>query len=235
MAADLFSLPAPTEITAPRFDLKPIALLKEGWEFIKPQYVNFMLLVIAMLVATFIVGRVPLGFVFSFFVTSVFSSGVMYYLVKFYRGEEPTLNSVLAPIQRKPGEIIIVSVLQSLLIVIGLFFLVLPGLYLALVLTFALPLVVFTSTQPTDALFLSRRIVHQQFGQWFVFFVVIIAVNMLAILPLGLGLLVSIPATAGAFTIVVARLFGITAGNIHHTQSPPTSPTQEPGNTVPRP
>ena len=233
MAADLFSLPAPTETTAPRFDLKPIELLKEGWEFIKPQYVNFMLLVIAMLVATFIVGRVPLGFVFSFFVTSVFSSGVMYYLVKFYRGEEPTLNSVLEPIQQKPGEIIIVSVLQTLLIVIGLFFLVLPGLYLALVLTFALPLVVFTATQPIDAIFLSRRIVHQQLGGWFIFFVVILVVNVVAIIPLGLGLLVSLPATAGAFTIVVARLFGITAGNAQHMQSPSTSPT--PGNTVPRP
>lgn len=220
MAADLFALPIPSEDSLPPLNLQPVELLKQGWEFIKPQYINFMLMLIAMSVASYIVSKIPLGFAFSFLVTTVFSSGILYYLVKAYQGDQPTLNSVIEPIQKKPGEIIIVSVIQTVLTVVGFFLLIIPGLYFALVLTFALPLVVFTASQPLDAIFLSRRIIHRQFGEWVFFSVVIIVVNILALLPFGLGLLVSLPATAGAFTIVLARLFGVAAGHPVATTSP---------------
>jgi hypothetical protein len=209
MADDLFSLPAPNEATTPKLDLKPIDRLKEGWEFVKPHYLSLALVIIASIVINFVLAHVPFGFLLSFIVHITVNSGIIYYLVSAYRGDKPALGAVLLPIQKKPLEMVVIGLLYPIIVVVGLVLLILPGLYFAIAFAFAWPLVVLTGTGATDALKLSQKLVQRQLGDFIVFWLVVVVINFLAAIPFGLGLLVTVPATAGAATILTAQLLGI--------------------------
>lgn len=106
-------------------------------------------------------------------------------------------------------KVILTYILMIVLIVIGTFLLVLPGIYLAVAYQLALPLVVDKNLGPWEALEASRKIVTKK---WFTFFGlnlvagIAIAVSMLL---LGIPLIWVLPAVTLGMGIVYRNAVGI--------------------------
>ena len=98
--------------------------------------------------------------------------------------------------------LLILSLLISLLVSAGLLLLVIPGIYLALSFVFAQCFVIFHGCSPLEALRLSHRTVSGNFPSVFLLFIILAGINLLGIMLLGFGLLLSIPLSV--FTVYAA-------------------------------
>ena len=90
------------------------------------------------------------------------------------------------------------SLLTAVMISVGLLLFVLPGIYLALAYAFSVLLVIREGLGPWQAMEESRRIITAHFMDYLVFAVLALIVNVVAAIPFGLGLFVSIPVTLAA-------------------------------------
>jgi len=94
--------------------------------------------------------------------------------------------------------LLVLSLLTTVMISVGLLLFVLPGIYLSLAYAFSVLLVIREGLGPWQAMEESRRIVTAHFMDYLVFAVLALIVNVVAAIPFGLGLFVSIPVTLAA-------------------------------------
>jgi uncharacterized membrane protein len=106
------------------------------------------------------------------------------------------------------GHLLLVSLVGSLLIGIGLLFLIIPGIYLTVGYLFASCLVVDRRLDFWSALELSRRTVTPLWFSFFAFLLLLLLINLAGALLLGLGLLASVPISFCALTVAFQDLFG---------------------------
>lgn len=85
------------------------------------------------------------------------------------------------------------AILQSVIIVVGLMLLIVPGIIASLALAFTTLLVIDRGLAPLDALKESARITKGHRVELFLFFLGLLVINVLGALALLVGLLVSIP------------------------------------------
>jgi len=102
------------------------------------------------------------------------------------------------------GKIIIATLLQTLLVTIGFFLLVLPGIYLTVGYAMTLPLIIDKGMSPWQAMETSRRAVHKVWWKVAGLFLVMGLIFVVSIIPLGLGLIWTWP------------MFIILAGVVYH-------------------
>jgi len=89
--------------------------------------------------------------------------------------------------------LLLLNLLISLVIFLGLIFLVIPGIYFAVSYLFAHFFVWFYNVDPSEAVRLSRKTVSGNFGQIFLLCLLLGGINLLGILALGVGILVTLP------------------------------------------
>ena len=93
----------------------------------------------------------------------------------------------------KAGSLIKLTLLIFLIVLLGLMMLILPGIYFAVSYVFSHLLVWFYDKDPTEAIRLSRRIVSGNFWHILLLFLVLAGINLLGLMALGLGILVTMP------------------------------------------
>ncbi|NTV98219.1 MAG: hypothetical protein HGA70_03550 [Chlorobiaceae bacterium] len=95
------------------------------------------------------------------------------------------------------------------LVCIGLILLVIPGIYLGVCYMFATFLIIDYRMEFWQAMETSRKIISRHWFAFFVFAIALFAVNLLGILALGVGILVSIPVSACASAIAYKEIMGL--------------------------
>jgi uncharacterized membrane protein len=98
------------------------------------------------------------------------------------------------------------------LALVGALFLVLPGVYLAVAGVYGPLLVVDRGMPAWEAYKTSMRAVSEQLGAHLVLLVALGLVNFVALLPLGFGLLLTLPLTIVAVGLAYGRTFGFAGG-----------------------
>lgn len=93
----------------------------------------------------------------------------------------------------KAGSLIKLTLLIFLIVLLSLMILILPGIYFAVSYVFSHLLVWFYDKDPTEAIRLSRRIVSGNFWHILLLFLVLAGINLLGLMALGLGILVTMP------------------------------------------
>ena len=93
---------------------------------------------------------------------------------------------------------------------IGMVFLVLPGIYLAVSYVFVIPIIVlYKEDLPLmDTLEGSRKVISKKWWNFFGFGFLLLGVNILGVLALGIGVLVSVPVSACAMYAAYEDIFG---------------------------
>ena len=89
--------------------------------------------------------------------------------------------------------LLLLNLLISLVVFLGLILLVIPGIYFAVSYLFAHFFVWFYNVEPSEAVRLSRKTVSGNFGQILLLCLILGGINLLGILALGVGILVTLP------------------------------------------
>jgi len=105
--------------------------------------------------------------------------------------------------------LLLTLILVYLMVFIGLLLLVVPGIYLMVAYYMALPLVVEKGLSPWQAMEVSRKTISKRWFTTFFFFIVLTLIVIVSMLPLGIGLIWSLPMLIIAYGIVYRNMFGI--------------------------
>jgi uncharacterized membrane protein len=101
---------------------------------------------------------------------------------------------------------LVASVLYGVMVVIGLIFFIIPGLYLLVKYQFFRFLIIDKGIGPIEALKESGRITDGHLWQLFVFVILSLLINLLGVIALGVGLFVSVPVTIFASIYIYKKL-----------------------------
>lgn len=105
--------------------------------------------------------------------------------------------------------IVITTLLMSVLTLIGYVLFVLPGIYLSFAYLLAIPLVVERGLTPWQALETSRKAISQHWFKVFGLFLVLGLLMLLSIIPLGIGLIWTLPWAIVAIGVLYRTIFGV--------------------------
>lgn len=93
----------------------------------------------------------------------------------------------------KAGSLIILNLLIFLVIFLGLFMLIIPGIYFGVSYVFSQIFVWFYDRDPYEAIRLSRKLVSGNFGQILMLLLILAGINLLGVMALGIGILLTLP------------------------------------------
>ena len=191
------------------YEVDPSKYLKEGWEIFKSRAGEFIIftLVVAVAMTVFsrlhlpgsLVGSVVVAPLYAGFIIVVFMlfKGQQVQFGDFFKGFNYFLPLVLA------------NIVMSILIAIGMFLLILPGIYLMVSYMFVAILIVDYRMEFWQAMETSRQIVTKNWFSLFVFFLVLAVINLLGALVLGIGLLVTIPLSVCSVCVAYRDIVGL--------------------------
>lgn len=99
-------------------------------------------------------------------------------------------------------------ILMYIMVIIGYMLLILPGIYLTVAYILALPLVVEKGLSPWQALEASRKAISKRWFSVFGFMIVVMILFVISSIPLGLGLIWTLPMIMIAYGIMYRNMFG---------------------------
>jgi len=105
-------------------------------------------------------------------------------------------------------------ILMYIMILIGLVLLVIPGIYLMIAYYMAMPLVVEKGLSPWQAMETSRKTITHRWFSVFGLFIVMIIILTISMIPLGLGMIWTLPMMMIAYGILYRNMFGVEASTI---------------------
>jgi uncharacterized membrane protein len=140
----------------------------------------------------------PVGSVVNLLLTTLISMGATAFYLKAH--DDPDAVSLSSLWHPQPfWKYLGASILLALVVAVGFLLLVVPGIIFTLMFMFTTFIVIDRELGPIEALKESRRITHGYKWQLLGFSLALVLVNLLGILALVIGLLVSIPVSSLAF------------------------------------
>lgn len=101
------------------------------------------------------------------------------------------------------------GILMTIVTVIGFALFVLPGIYLSIALMLTIPLVVERKLSPWQAMMASCKAINQHWFKVFFLFVTMNIVVWISMLPLGIGLIWTLPMFIVMIGVLYNRIFGV--------------------------
>lgn len=105
------------------------------------------------------------------------------------------------------GSIVIAGLLMSLLITSGFLLFVLPGIYLAVGYSLALPVIMDKRVGPWEAMEMSRQAVHKKWWQVFGAYLIMYLIYVLSLIPFGIGMIWTVPMFFTLTAVIYRTLF----------------------------
>ncbi|MFA5132006.1 MAG: DUF975 family protein [Candidatus Paceibacterota bacterium] len=124
-------------------------------------------------------------------------------------GKTPTFSDLFSSFKSYTiiWKYLLASVLYGIIIFVGLLLLIIPGVYLAVRLQFYKFLIIENENiKVMDSLTQSMNMSRGHFWKLFGFIVTLLVVNTIAAIPFGLGLIVTVPVSVLASTILYKKL-----------------------------
>jgi uncharacterized membrane protein len=156
-----------------------------------------------------LMGAAKSTFFFSPFVALFVGIAIIAVSLVIVRGGHPTLHDVTKSFRtyKITWHYITASILTLIICLIGLVFLIIPGIYLAIRLQFYKMVVVDNENMKgMDAIEESMKITEGNFWKLFTFTLIVVLINILGAIPLGLGLIITVPVSLLAYAELYKRL-----------------------------
>ncbi|GIZ11274.1 DUF975 family protein [Pseudomonas sp. NCCP-436] len=230
---DARETPSVEQALARSYDFSIGELLSESWSKVKGTkgiiIGGFLLFYAVMFVATLIFGGIfgifgifgvisenPFAALIGELLISLLASALAYpfmagiNMVGIRRAADQPLsfNEIFSHFGRTVP-LVITALVMMALIYIGMILLLIPGLYLAVAYLLAIPLVVERGLSPWQALETSRKAISQHWFKVFGLFLLLSLILMLSAIPLGIGLIWSIPLLTVAMGVLYRTIFGV--------------------------
>ncbi len=194
---------------APGRMLDIISCYERSWNLLKS---DFWPLVGVSFVIILLLGTLAYGqHVGVFFLTPLFSGvltgGWYYYFIQKIRGQPATLRDAFSGFTRAFVNLVAISILVSLIVTVGLIFLIIPGIYFGVAYSFAYMLATDRRLPIWEAMETSRRTATRQWWRVFGLLLLGIPFGLLGFAALGVGIFVAGPLIVGAGAYAYEDLF----------------------------
>lgn len=193
------------EINARGASLDLGGALGRGWELIKTDYWTFVGVTAALIVLLAVANFIPFA---GLLLNGVLLGGLQYYYLKRMRGQRAELNDCFLGFSAMTGALIIASLLVTVFTAIGLFLLILPGIYLAVAYTFAFLLALDHGLDFWPAMEVSRRVITKNWFMMLLLIIVAAILSALGLLLLGIGYFLTAPLFYAAIVAAYEQLIG---------------------------
>ncbi len=192
------------------YDFSISDCFQKAFDTFKKNMGNFIIFTLLFGFITAILSSIPyVGWIASLFIVPQLMAGFFLVGKKVADNETTTFNDFFEGFQFVIP-LCLLYLVMGILISIGFFLLIIPGLYLLVSYSLALPLVIFEKMDFWPAMEASRKIVTKQ---WFLFLgllVLLALLNFAGALLFFVGLLFTIPITYLVLLFVYDRVVGIT-------------------------
>jgi uncharacterized membrane protein len=165
------------------------------------------------LLGSFSYGEMIVGELVYLVVASFFVAGLSRFALKVARGEPYSFNDLFsgAPIY---VSVVVANVIVVAAVSIGLFFLVIPGVIVALGLSMALPLIVDRGIGPVEALSASWKLSEGHKGNLFIFALLVSAMLFAGLCACFVGILLVFPIALIGQMYIYLKLTGQTVARV---------------------
>jgi uncharacterized membrane protein len=116
-------------------------------------------------------------------------------------------GSIFRYFNKVPG-ILLCYFIMLIMIMLGTLLLILPGIYLMIAYAFAMPLVVEKNMSAWRALETSRKALTRKWFPMLGLMLLLMLINTIAMIPLGIGLIWTVPWSVLTMSMVYTKLFG---------------------------
>ncbi|MBN7812284.1 hypothetical protein J0A68_15125 [Algoriphagus sp. H41] len=181
--------------------------IQKGWEYFKAQ----PLISIAFSLLVFTIQGIPnfylegYSLLVSILISPPLTAGFFLVANRISRGVEVQFSSFFDGFSYW-GILIVTSLVSGILTFFGILALILPGIYLAVAFTFAIPFALYSGTDFWTSMELSRKLITMNWWKFFGFVLVLLVLNILGILFFFVGILVTIPVSYYAIYAVFEEL-----------------------------
>lgn len=145
---------------------------------------------------------------FTTWLSMILTAGIMLIGVRHVLEQRVSWKMVFAGFSRTLS-ITIAMIVQTILILIGFMLLVVPGIYLSIGYALTLPLILNKGMGPWEALEASRKAIHKKWWKVFGLYLVMILLYAVSIIPLGIGLIWTVPMFFVLIGVLYVQLFGV--------------------------
>jgi len=182
-------------------------ILRDAFEIVKRNLTASMLFTSIYLLLNILLFRWGQnGLYLQIILAGPFVAGYYYAFYLDSYGEQPTIGHYFQIFQ-SPLKFIGAHFLVSLITAGGFFLYYLPGVYFLLAYFLTLPFLIHRDLNIWQAMEASRMIITRRFGQFFLLFLILVALNLVGALLFGVGLLVTLPFTYAAFHVALQQIF----------------------------
>jgi len=140
--------------------------------------------------------------------TYPFVAGIYLIGIRRAAGQAVSINLVFSQFS-KFLPLLVTGVLMTILIAVGYMLLVIPGIYLSIAYLLAIPLVAERGLSPWQALETSRKAIHQHWFKVLGLCLTLSLIILLSIVPLGIGLIWTMPLLTLSFGVLYRIIFGV--------------------------
>lgn len=180
----------------------------QGWEIFRKSPVQLILYTLVLVGVSFILNLVPkVGEIASIFISPVLIAGFYVGLKKLDQTNTVEIGDFFKVFDNWM-QLVLFSIISSLLVALGIVLLIIPGIWLAIGLTFGIPLILFASCEFWDAIKNSVKIVTKKWFHFFGLAFVLALINMAGALVFGIGLFITIPFTFATLYSVYKDIVG---------------------------
>jgi uncharacterized membrane protein len=186
----------PEEVIEQGYSFNATEIIGDAINIFKKDIGNFVLFTLLLAGIGLVLGLIPIiGQAASIVVNPPLAAGLIFVAEKIRRGEPYTFNSFFEGFNSKYfGNLIVISLITTVFIVIGTIFCILPGIFLAISYSIAVPMMLLIKSEFWDAMEASRKVVYAGFGSWFALILLVVLGAVVAtLITCGIGILAIIP------------------------------------------
>lgn len=198
--------------------------IKEGWELLSSNFANLIVATLIFLGIHFAVGSLVPVFG-GMIVSGPLMGGLFYVILDIRRGEEFKITRMFDGFTKKLVPLVLVGALTSILITIGFFMLILPGLLISGWYLFPYLFVIDKDMDFWPAMEASREIGFENHLSVFLFVIALVVINLAGALAVGIGLIISVPLSMCSVVIAYEHLTGADAEVVKDSPPSPTIPS----------
>lgn len=194
-----------------------------GWEIFRKQIAWFVLYTLVFGFIFVFLSRLPdalkpAGSAISTLIYAPLIAGFLIFAFKIIKNQATTFGDFFRGFNQYVP-LLLASLVTSIFIGIGMFLLVIPGIYLAVSYMFTIPLIVERKLDFWEAMEGSRRLITKN---WFSFFglgILLILMNFVGALLFGIGMLLTFPATYCIIAAAYESVVGINSADLSVTDT----------------
>lgn len=141
-----------------------------------------------------------------YIISTVLTAGLLYMGVRRAERKRVSWKDVFSGFD-VAVKITVAMILQTILITVGMFLLILPGIYLMVGYFMTLPLIIDQKMSPWQAMEVSRKAIHKVWWKVFGLYLLVSLIIVISSIPLGIGLIWTLPMSLILAGVVYRYLF----------------------------